>query len=144
VFIGEIILDLELDYNTTPESDFCGSCSLCIDACPTNAILPGRTLDAQKCISYQTIEKKEDIDEEIKPALMNRMFGCDICQDVCPWNRKAVLHTVPEFNPSDELMQMSKEDWALLEKNEHKRLFKSSAVKRARFEKLKRNIEIIL
>ena len=144
VFIGEIVIDLELKYNTSPESDFCGSCSLCIDACPTNAILPGRTLDAQKCISYQTIENKEPIDEKIRPALSNRMFGCDICQDVCPWNRKALIHTIPELNPSEELMQMSKSDWAALEKSEHKRLFKSSALKRARFEKLKGNIESIL
>lgn len=143
VFIGEIICDLVLEYNEIPENDFCGSCNRCIEACPTDAILTDRTLDAQRCLSYQTIENKDPVDESIRPGLSNRMFGCDICQDVCPWNRKAVLHNEPAFVPSEMLLKMEREDWYDLDKEKYNMLFKNSAVKRAGFEKLKDTLRII-
>jgi epoxyqueuosine reductase len=143
VFIGEIILDLELEYNQVPEGDFCGSCTRCIDACPTDAILTNRSLDAQRCISYQTIENKGDIDTELEGMLSNRFFGCDICQDVCPWNRSAVLHSEPAFKPTEELLEMSQQDWQELDREQYTRLFRKSPVKRAGFNKLKDNIAFL-
>ncbi|MCP4311743.1 MAG: tRNA epoxyqueuosine(34) reductase QueG [Bacteroidetes bacterium] len=140
VFIGEIILDMELEYNQVPEGDFCGSCTRCIEACPTEAILPNRTLDAQKCISYQTIENKSAIDQELEVKLSNRFFGCDICQDVCPWNRSPLCHNEPEFEPAAGLLKMSRSNWASLEKEQFNHLFKESPLKRAGFSKLKENI----
>ncbi len=137
------ILDLELEYNEIPEGDFCGSCNRCIEACPTNAILPNRTLSAKRCISYQTIENKGPVDPELQGKMTGRFFGCDICQDVCPWNRKAVLHTEPAFEPAPGLLEMSKEDWVKLEKEEFNRMFKNSAVKRAGYNKLRENISFL-
>ena len=143
VFIGELIVDLELEYNQVPEGDFCGSCTRCIEACPTEAILPNRTLDAQKCISYQTIENKGPIDSELEGKLSNRFFGCDICQDVCPWNRNPLSHTEAEFEASEELLQMTRSDWAGLEEDQYKRMFKGSPLERAGFDKLKDNIAFL-
>lgn len=143
VFIAEIILDLELEYNKVPEGDFCGSCTRCIEACPTEAILTNRTLDAQKCISYQTIENKGDIEESLKGKLSNHFFGCDICQDVCPWNRSALPHKEPAFEPSLDLLLMTKNDWSLLDHDQYLKLFKESPVKRAGFNKLKQNLAFI-
>ncbi len=143
VFIGELILDLELEYNQVPEGDFCGSCTRCIEACPTDAILSNRTLDAQKCISYQTIENKGDIDPGLEGKFSNRFFGCDICQDVCPWNRTPLLHSEPAFMPSEGLMEMTKNDWSKLNREQYLKLFKESPVKRAGFDKLKGNIAFI-
>jgi epoxyqueuosine reductase len=143
VFIGELIIDLEVEYNSAPESDFCGSCSICIDSCPTEAILDGRTIDANRCISFLTIENRDEIPSEYEGKLKNRMFGCDICQDVCPWNQKATLHSIDEFDPKAQLLAMKKGEWESLEKPEFNSLFKSSAVKRAGFEGLKRNIDFL-
>ena len=143
VFIGEIILNLELEYNSIPEYDFCGSCTRCIDACPTEAILDNRTLDAEKCISYQTIENKGEISQELSGKLANRVFGCDICQDVCPWNQNALPHLEPEFEPKPELMGMSAEQWVHMERKEYTQLFKLSPVKRAGFDKLKGTLSFI-
>jgi len=143
VFIGEIILNLELEYNSIPENDFCGSCTRCIDACPTEAILDMRTLDAEKCISYQTIENKGEISQELSGKLTNRAFGCDICQDVCPWNRNAMPHLEPEFEPKAELLGMSAEHWQNLERKEYTQLFKLSPVKRAGFDKLKGTLSFL-
>lgn len=143
VFIGEIITDLELEYNRIPDSDFCGACSICIDACPTNAILPGRTIDSNRCISYLTIENRNAIPEEFSGKMENRMFGCDICQDVCPWNRKAKKHDVEEFDRSARLLNMKREDWKQLERTDFNALFMDSAVKRAGFKGLKRNIDFL-
>lgn len=140
VFIGEIILDMDLEYNQIPEGDFCGSCTRCIEACPTEAILTNRTLDARKCISYQTIENKEAIDEEIRGKLSNRFFGCDICQDVCPWNRSTKPHNEPAFTPSPDLLRMTRNEWMQLDREQYTRLFKGSPVKRAGFNKLRDNI----
>jgi len=143
VFIGEIILDLELEYSKLPEGDFCGTCTRCIEECPTEAILPNRTLDAQKCISYQTIENKSAIDQELEAKLSNRFFGCDICQDVCPWNREPLPHIEPDFEPSSELLQMTRDDWTGLGKEQYKRMFKGSALERAGYSKIKDNIAVL-
>lgn len=143
VFIGEIIIDLELEYSTTPESDFCGSCSLCIDACPTSAILPGRTIDSNKCISYQTIENRGEIDPGLKGKFENRVFGCDICQDVCPWNRKVTVHGIEEFEPSTRLISMNRNDWEGMQSSTFKSLFASSAVQRCGLKGLRRNLSFL-
>jgi epoxyqueuosine reductase len=140
VFIGEIILNLELEYMQIPESDFCGSCTRCIEACPTEAILDTRSIDSERCISYQTIENKGEISSEIEGKLSGRVFGCDICQDVCPWNRKALNHHEPAFNPKEELLDMSLESWQNLSREEYKLLFPESAVQRAGYNKLKNNL----
>ncbi|MCK4991403.1 MAG: 4Fe-4S binding protein, partial [Bacteroidales bacterium] len=143
VFIGELILDLELEYNSVPETDFCGSCNRCIEACPTGAILENRTLDAERCISYQTIENKTEILPALEGKFSNRFFGCDICQDVCPWNHKAQNHVEAEFEPAPGLMEMSREDWINLDREQYKHLFRKSPVKRAGFEKLKGNLAFL-
>ena len=143
VFIGEIILNLELDYNQVPEGDFCGSCNRCVEACPTGAILNNRTLDSERCISYQTIENRGDISPELEGLLSGRVFGCDICQDVCPWNRKALHHAEPEFEPSTDLLEMSADQWATLDKVKYKELFTASPVERAGFKKLLKNLAFL-
>jgi epoxyqueuosine reductase len=144
VFIGEIILNVELEYNVIPESDFCGSCNRCIEACPTEAILNTRTLDSEKCISYQTIENKGEISTDIAGKLQGRVFGCDICQDVCPWNRKAIKHLEPGFNPDPKLMDMSRDDWQNLDQEKFKTLFHQSPLQRAGFKKIKSNLDSLL
>jgi epoxyqueuosine reductase len=143
VFIGELIIDLEVSYSSIPESDFCGSCSICLDACPTRAILDSRTIDSGKCISYLTIENKGEIPGSFRGKMEHRMFGCDICQDVCPWNNKATPHQVPEFDPPAGLLEMKPTDWSSLDKPTFNNLFRNSAVKRAGFDGLKRNIEFL-
>ncbi len=143
VFIGELILTLELEYNTLPESDFCGSCTRCIEACPTGSILDNRTLDAERCISYQTIENKGEISSNLEGKLSNRIFGCDICQDVCPWNRKSLNHREPGFDPDPELLEMSAVDWEELNKETFNRLFHQSPLKRAGFEKIKGSLAFL-
>lgn len=139
VFIGEIIIDLELDYSETPVKDYCGNCTKCIDACPTNAIRPYQ-LDARKCISYLTIEKKGEIPSEFKGKWNDWIFGCDICQDVCPWNQKLKPHNQESFKISETLKDMDKTAWENLDKPSFKNLFKNSPVERTKFEGLKRNI----
>lgn len=143
VFIGEIICDLELEYNKVPEGDFCGACSICIDACPTDAILENRTIDSNRCISYLTIENREEIPETFRGKLQNRVVGCDICQDVCPWNRKATQHNVPEFEPIQRMMEMKKSDWEQLESHGFKEIFRHSAVKRTGYRGILRNIDFL-
>ena len=143
VFIGEIILDLELEYNEVPENDFCGSCNRCIEACPTDAILSNRTLDARRCISYQTIENRNTVDEDIQPNLANRFFGCDICQDVCPWNRKAIIQSEPEFEPSPQLIRMDRDAWMKMDRETYTQLFPESPVARAGYEKIRENLDLL-
>jgi epoxyqueuosine reductase len=139
-FIGEIITDLELEYADAEVPNHCGGCTRCIDACPTNALKPYQ-LDSNKCISYLTIENKDkEISPEFEGQLNDWIFGCDICQDVCPWNRLSEPHTEPAFLPSSDLLDMRKEDWESLEKSQFKKMFKNSAINRTRFEGLKRNI----
>ena len=142
-FIAELILDLELEADG-PMTDYCGTCKRCIDACPTDAIVEPYVVDGSKCISYLTIELKDQIlPNEFKGKLENWMFGCDICQDVCPWNRFSKPHTEPKFNPHDQLLKMSKADWKDLSEDIFRELFKNSAVKRTKISGLKRNIDFL-
>ncbi len=142
-FIAELILDLELTADG-PMKDYCGSCTRCIDACPTDAIIEPYVVDGSKCISYLTIELKEQlIPNEFKGKGENWMFGCDICQDVCPWNRFSSPHKEPKFNPHDQLLKMSKADWEDISEEIFRELFKNSAVKRAKYTGLVRNIKFL-
>lgn len=142
-FIAEIICDLELEYDTAIK-DYCGTCTACIDACPTDAIVEPYVVDGSKCISYFTIELKDEIiPSEMKGKFENWMFGCDICQDVCPWNRFSTQHQVPEFNPSGNLLNVSKNEWKELTEDIYNELFKKSPVKRTGFKGLKRNIDFL-
>ncbi len=143
-FIGELILDIELPLNDIkPVQNHCGNCSRCIDACPTQAIIADGVLDARKCISYQTIEKKGDLDPDLKGRFKNRVFGCDICQDVCPWNSKPIPHSEPGFEPTPKLMALTNEEWYKMDRQIFNGLFKNSPVKRTGFKGLKRNLEFI-
>jgi len=141
-FIAEIILDLDLVYDS-PVQDYCGSCTKCIDACPTGAIIQPYVVDGSKCISYFTIELKEAIPQELKGKMDNWMFGCDICQQVCPWNSFSLQHNEPAFNPHPDLLSMTKGDWKDLQEDIFKELFRKSAVKRTKFSGLKRNITFL-
>jgi epoxyqueuosine reductase len=142
-FLAELILDLELDYDG-PMKDYCGTCTRCIDACPTEAISPqGYLLDGSKCISYLTIELRSALPEDFQGKMDNWMFGCDVCQDVCPWNRFSKPHQEPAFLPNGELLQLSKQDWEELTEEVFQRVFKKSAVKRTKFQGLKRNIDFL-
>jgi len=138
-FIATLIVDLELNYDEPIGKDYCGTCTKCIDACPTQAILPNKTIEANHCISYFTIElKKETIETE--KAYKDWAFGCDICQDVCPWNRFSKAHDEPAFKPLNGLLQMNKEDWLAMEENTFKARFKSSPLLRSKLKGIKRNI----
>jgi epoxyqueuosine reductase len=139
-FIGEIICDLELNYDG-PIKDYCGTCTACIDACPTDAISEPYVVDGSKCISYLTIELKENIPTEFKDKMENWIFGCDICQDVCPWNSFAKPHNTKEFLPNEKLKEMK--DWEEITQEVFSEIFKNSAVKRTKLEGLKRNIDFI-
>ncbi|MFY9311007.1 MAG: tRNA epoxyqueuosine(34) reductase QueG [Bacteroidia bacterium] len=141
-FIAELIIDLELEYDGAIK-DYCGSCTRCIDACPTDAIIAPYVVDGSKCISYFTIELKENIPNDVKGRFDNWMFGCDVCQDVCPWNRFSKPHKEPHFQPDKELLDMTASDWQELTEDTFKRVFKDSAVKRTKFSGLKRNIDFI-
>ena len=141
-FIAELIIDLELEYDS-PVTDHCGSCTACIDACPTDAIVEPYVVDGSKCISYFTIELKENIPTEFKGQFEDWMFGCDICQDVCPWNRFSKPHNEPLFNSHPELLSMTKKDWNEITEDVFKKVFKNSAVKRTKFSGLIRNIEFL-
>jgi epoxyqueuosine reductase len=143
-FLAEIILDLELEYDN-PAEDYCGTCSRCIDACPTDAIIKPQVVDGSKCISYFTIELKENfpIPPEQKGKFGDWVFGCDICQDVCPWNRFSKPHHEKQFEPSAELLNMTSRDWQEITEEVFIKVFKNSAVKRAGYKGLKRNLEFI-
>ena len=142
-FIGEIIIDLVLEYDDAKINDLCGGCTRCIDACPTAAIVRPGLLDSRKCISYFTIEFKGDLPEMMKEQFNDWIFGCDICQDVCPWNRKAAPNGIPEFQPSQLLTEMNKERWENLSEEAFRALFRGSAVRRTKFSGLKRNINFL-
>ena len=141
-FIAELIIDLELDYDM-PTTDHCGTCTACIDACPTEAITAPYVVDGSKCISYFTIELKDNIPSEFKNTFDDWMFGCDVCQDVCPWNRFSKPHNEPLFNPNPELLSMTKKDWKEITEDTFRKVFKKSAVKRTKFSGLQRNIRFI-
>lgn len=139
-FLATLILDLELETDD-PIRDHCGTCTRCIDACPTEAISPsGYLLDASKCISYLTIELRDEIPAAFKGQMENWAFGCDICQDVCPWNRFSQPHTEPAFEPHPDLLDMTRKDWEEITEEVFKKLFKKSAVKRAKYAGIRRNI----
>jgi epoxyqueuosine reductase len=141
-FIAELILDVELAADGAV-TDHCGSCTACLDACPTDAFVAPYQLDASKCISYFTIELKDAIPTEVKGQFENWAFGCDICQEVCPWNRFSTPHNEPEFAPTSELMQLSQSDWNEITEEVFNRLFEASAVQRTGFKGLKRNLAFL-
>jgi len=142
-FLGELMLDIELVYDD-PIRDYCGTCTRCIDACPTDAIdKDGYLLDGSKCISYATIEKRGPLPEYFKGKMEDWIFGCDICQEVCPWNRFSTPHEEPEFEPHPDLLNLSKEEWKNLSRESFQEIFRKSPVKRTKYEGLKRNIDFV-
>jgi epoxyqueuosine reductase len=141
-FIAELILDLDLEYDG-PVTDHCGTCTACIDACPTEAIVQPYVVDGSKCISYYTIELKNELPSGLGADFEDWIFGCDICQDVCPWNRFAKPHSEPGFMPKPELLKNTKRDWEELTEQVFQRVFQKSAVKRTKFSGLKRNIAFL-
>lgn len=141
-FIAELIIDLDLDYDTAT-TDHCGSCTACIDACPTEAIVAPYVVDGSKCISYFTIELKENLPAEMKGKFDDWAFGCDVCQDVCPWNKFSKPHNEPLFNPNPELLSYSKKDWQEITEETFKVVFQNTAVQRTRFEGFSRSITFL-
>ena len=141
-FIAELILDLELEYDL-PVADHCGSCTACIDACPTEALIKPYQIDGSKCISYLTIELKESIPLEFQGKMDNWAFGCDVCQTVCPWNRFSTPNDESAFKPQSDLLSLSKKEWEEMTESVFNTVFKNSAVKRTKFNGLKRNIKFL-
>ncbi len=141
-FLAELIIDLECTPDS-PVRDYCGTCTACIDACPTDAILPDKTLNASRCISYLTIELKEEIPQGFKSQMNNWAFGCDICQEVCPWNRFAKPHNEPRLNISEEISTYSKNDWLEISEAVFKNIFSKSAIKRTKYEGFIRNLNFL-
>lgn len=141
-FVAELIVDLELEYDT-PVTDHCGTCTACIDACPTKAIIEPYVVDGSKCISYLTIELKNEIPSEFQDKMDDWVFGCDVCQDVCPWNRFSKPHNEPLFNPNPELLSFTKKDWEEITGEIFNQVFKKSAVKRTKLSGLERNIRFL-
>lgn len=143
-FIATLITDLELNPDDPYATDYCGSCTRCIDACPTAAIEPGKVINGNKCISYFTIELKDEvIPEEMKGKFQNWMFGCDICQDVCPWNRFSKPSNEPEFNPLPEILNLTTKEWEELSEEAFKKLFKHSPLSRSKYKGIQRNIRFL-
>ncbi|SEF83313.1 tRNA epoxyqueuosine(34) reductase QueG [Algoriphagus boritolerans] len=142
-FLAELIIDLEVTPDLPLAKDYCGTCTACIDACPTDAIVQAGVVDASRCISYLTIELKEAIPDEFAGKMENWAFGCDICQDVCPWNRFSKPNREPAFQPKDELAGFSNRDWVEMTEETFKRVFAKSAVKRPKFLGIKRNVEFL-
>jgi len=142
-FLAELITDLELDYDENPTKDHCGTCTRCIDACPTEAIVAPYMVDGSRCISYLTIELKNELPAEFKGKMENWMFGCDICQDVCPWNKFSVVNTEQNFSPQEDLLGLNEADWQELTEETFNKVFKNSAVKRTKYSGLKRNIDFL-
>jgi epoxyqueuosine reductase len=142
-FLAELIVDLELSYDQHMATDHCGTCTRCVDACPTDALQGNKVVDASRCISYLTIELKDNIPDEFQGKMDNWMFGCDICQDVCPWNRFSINHHEPAFSPHPDLLRMTREDWQDITEETFSKIFKKSAVKRTKYAGLKRNIAFL-
>ena len=141
-FLAELVIDLELDYDS-PVKDYCGTCTACMDACPTDAIPAPYVVDGSKCISYFTIELKDQIPSEVRGKFENWIFGCDICQDVCPWNRFSQQHQEPRFEPSEHLLTMSRHEWIEMTEEVFDTVFRKSPLQRARYSGLKRNIDFV-
>jgi len=143
-FIATLIVDLELEYDDPYAKDYCGSCTRCIDHCPTGAILPGKVVDGSKCISYFTIELKNAlIPDEMKGKFDNWMFGCDVCQEVCPWNRFSSPHSTASFSPIPEVLNFTTNDWEALTEEQFKKVFKNSPLKRSKYSGIRRNLAFI-
>jgi epoxyqueuosine reductase len=142
-FLAELITDLELEYDITPTEDHCGTCTRCIDACPTDAIVTPYTVNGSRCISYLTIELKNELPSEFQGKTDNWMFGCDICQDVCPWNKFSVINQEAAFQPKQEILEMSKRDWEEITEDVFQKVFTKSAIKRTKYKGLKRNITFL-
>ncbi len=143
-FIATLITDLELEYDDPFARDYCGSCTRCIEACPTEAILPNKEIDGSRCISYFTIELKDALlPEAMRGKFGNWMFGCDICQDVCPWNRFSAPHTEPLFQPLEAILHFSEKDWQEITEEQFKVLFRHSPLKRSKWKGIRRNIDFI-
>ncbi|TXI67752.1 MAG: tRNA epoxyqueuosine(34) reductase QueG, partial [Flavobacterium sp.] len=142
-FIAELIIDLELEYDS-PTTDHCGSCTACLDACPTEAIVAPYVVDGSKCISYFTIELKDNLPQEMKGKFDDWMFGCDVCQDVCPWNRFSKPHNEPLFEANPDILNFSKSDWEEITIDTFQKVFKNSAIKRTKYEGLVRNINFLI
>jgi|WetSurMetagenome_2_1015567.scaffolds.fasta_scaffold07539_7 epoxyqueuosine reductase len=143
-FIGIIIINIELEYDKPVTEDYCGNCKMCVDACPTAAINSDRTIDARNCIAYLTIESKAPIAESLIPKLGGHAFGCDICQDVCPRNKKLKPHKTPEFDLPSEVQLMTAADWKNLSRKDYKRLFKGSPIGRRSYCRFMDNIEALM
>ncbi len=144
VFIGELLLDLKLNADSPFEGNFCGNCTKCIDACPTQALVDPGKLNAAKCISYQTTaNKNETINSELQGKFKLRVFGCDICQDVCPWNNQAIPHETADFFPKDDLLELTFSHWNMLSEEEFKHRFKDSPIKLIKYSGLQRNIKFL-
>jgi epoxyqueuosine reductase len=139
-FLGVILTDIALEYDQ-PAEDLCGNCTMCVEACPTGAINSNRTIDARKCISYLTLEKKAPVDDEKIESLDGRIAGCDICQEACPWNRHAVRHNHPEFEISEELRSMTSGDWLNMNREDHLRIFGDSAINYRKYEIFIQNVK---
>ncbi len=142
-FLAELIIDLEVAPDAPMTQDYCGTCTRCIDACPTDAIVDAGVVDASKCISYYTIELKEELPAEVKGKFENWIFGCDICQDVCPWNRFSKPHQEPKFLSDPSLFGMNKKDWVELTSETFQKVFKKSPLKRTKYAGLMRNITFV-
>ena len=142
-FLAELIVDIELEYDIPATKDHCGTCTRCIDACPTEAIVGPYIVDGSRCISYLTIELKSEIPTEFKGKMDNWMFGCDVCQDVCPWNRFSTLNKEMAFQPNNELLNMSARDWEEISEDVFQKVFQKSPVKRTKYAGLKRNIDFL-
>jgi epoxyqueuosine reductase len=143
-FIATLITDLTLEYDDPFAKDYCGTCTRCIDACPTHAILPDKVIDGSRCISYFTIELKEMlIPGEMKGKFDNWMFGCDICQDVCPWNRFSKPHYEMEFTPIPEILNLSTKEWEAMTEESFKKIFKDSPLRRTKFKGIQRNLKFL-
>ena len=142
-FLATLILDIKLEYDNVLGKDFCGTCTKCIDACPTEAILPNKEINGSQCISYYTIELKEAFEKNLASNFNNWAFGCDICQDVCPWNRFSTPHKIPEFNPIPVIFNLNKKDWEEMTEETFKMFFGKSAIKRTKLNRMKRNIAFL-
>ena len=142
-FIGTIVLNIELDYDNPFKENRCGNCRLCIDLCPTGAINEDGTIDARKCIANLTIENRGPIPDDIIPKIGRRVYGCDKCQEVCPWNKSAKSHKIPEFEMAEELKHMTTSDWQNLTPDQFDRLFKNTPIERRKYEPFMRNVTII-
>lgn len=143
-FIATLIVDIDLEPDDAYAKDYCGSCTRCIDACPTEAILPGKVVDGSKCISYFTIELKDAlIPDKVKGKFDNWLFGCDVCQDVCPWNRFSTAHNNEELKPVNEILQFNEKDWEEMTEDSFKIIFKNSPLKRSKYAGIKRNLKFI-